>query len=72
MPGWPVKRQSRKGNIQTACSGKDQFRADNEGAAGCSLFVGVEKKAQEQGFTMEKASMQDYVLGLTANEEVLI
>ncbi len=32
----------------------------------------LKRKAQEQGFTMEKASMQDYLLGLTANEEVLI
>jgi len=27
----------------------------------------LKRKAQEQGFTMEKASMQDYLLGLTAN-----
>ncbi len=32
----------------------------------------LKKKAQEQGFTIEKASMQDYLLGLTVNEEVLI
>ncbi len=32
----------------------------------------LKRKAQEQGFTMEKAGMQDYLLGLTANEEVLI
>jgi ABC-2 type transport system ATP-binding protein len=32
----------------------------------------LKRKAQEQGFTMEKANMQDYLLGLTANEEVLI
>ncbi len=31
----------------------------------------LKKKAQDQGFSIEKASMQDYLLGLTANEEVL-
>lgn len=32
----------------------------------------LKRKAQEHGFTIEKASIQDYLLGLTANEEVLI
>lgn len=32
----------------------------------------LERKVQEQGLTLEKAGMQDYLLGLTAKEEVLV
>ncbi|MDZ4133453.1 MAG: ABC transporter ATP-binding protein, partial [Dethiobacteria bacterium] len=32
----------------------------------------LKRKAQEQGFTIEKAGMQDYLLGVTSKEEVLV
>ncbi len=32
----------------------------------------LKRKAQEQGFTIEKAGMQDYLLGATSKEEVLV
>ncbi len=32
----------------------------------------LNKKSLEQGFTLEKAGLQDYLLGLTAKEEVLV
>ena len=32
----------------------------------------LDQKAQEQGLTLEKAGMQDYLLGITAKEEVMV